>query len=239
MNFNYSYRAFLITSLLFGILFLAFKSIKLSKYEVVPEESFDIEYALEDKELEEDIASVPKKTIKIQTNRAYNEAEKFISEIENEDRVLTETTDGLEEASETESEEISTNTSAGDLALQKTKVPSAKKKNSNGSGENKKVSVTKSSKRNSTVSYRLINRSSLDLPNPVYTCGSYGKVVINIEVNATGRVTKSKYNATSSTTKNACLIDAAIAYADQARFNTDATKEKQLGSITYNFQGQD
>ncbi|GHC46216.1 hypothetical protein [Ulvibacter litoralis] len=238
MNFNYSYRAFLITSLLFGILFLAFKSIKLSKYKVVPEESFDIEYAVIENEVEDDMASVPKKTIKIQTNRAFNEAEKFISEIENEERILTEETDGLKEESASESNESDTNASAGDLALQKKKVSEVKKKTSNGSNKTEKVSVTKSANRNSTVSYRLVNRNVIDLPNPVYTCGSYGKVVINIEVSATGKVVKSKYNEASSTTSNACLIDAALDYADQTRFTTEANKDKQLGSITYNFQGQ-
>ena len=80
MNFDYSYRAFLITCLLFGILFLAFKSINLSKYEIVKEESFDLEYTSE----EENLASSPRTTFKVETNRAYNEAEKFISDIEKE-----------------------------------------------------------------------------------------------------------------------------------------------------------
>jgi len=48
MNFNYSYRAFLITSLLFGILFLGMYSIKLSRYTEVAEKVFNVEYSLEE-----------------------------------------------------------------------------------------------------------------------------------------------------------------------------------------------
>ena len=85
MNFDYSYRAFIITCLLFGVLFLAFKSINLSKYEIVKEESYDVEYASAILKPEmEDLASSQRTTFKIETNRAYNEAEKFISEIEKE-----------------------------------------------------------------------------------------------------------------------------------------------------------
>ncbi|MDH3609921.1 MAG: hypothetical protein OEQ24_11870, partial [Gammaproteobacteria bacterium] len=109
---------------------------------------------------------------------------------------------------------------------------------SNGSEREKTVSVTNSAKRNTTVSYRLVNRSVLELPNPVYTCDGYGKVVINIEVKETGKVFKANYNSVYSTTSNGCLIDKAIDYAKRARFTTLPNKPKQLGTITYNFPGQ-
>ena len=55
MNFDYSYRAFLITSLLFAILFLGMYSIKLSRYTVETENQLDFEYALEDIITEEQV----------------------------------------------------------------------------------------------------------------------------------------------------------------------------------------
>lgn len=102
----------------------------------------------------------------------------------------------------------------------------------------KVVSRVNASKRNSTVSYRLVDRSALDLPNPVYICDGSGKVVINILVSETGRVLKVNYNEASSTTTNECLIDSALEYAQEAIFSTSSSKPKQLGTITYNFPGQ-
>jgi hypothetical protein len=109
---------------------------------------------------------------------------------------------------------------------------------SNGTKKTKEVSVAKSSKRNSTVSYKLVQRTALYLPNPVYTCEGFGIIVIDIEVTETGRVKKASYNKRESTTKNECLIDNAIAYAESARFTTDSQKDSQEGTITYNFPGQ-
>jgi len=63
-------------------------------------------------------------------------------------------------------------------------------------------------------------------------------VVINVEVNNLGKVVKNSYNKTASSTSNECLIDAALEYSEQARFTTDASKARQLGTITFNFPGQ-
>lgn len=90
--------------------------------------------------------------------------------------------------------------------------------------------------RNSTVSYSLEDRIALKIPNPVYTCDALGKVVINIEVSNNGTILKTTYNKGASTTTNGCLVDQALEYAESARFNS-ATKEKQLGTITFHFQG--
>src|SRR5690606_41793479 len=86
MNFNYSYRAFLITSLLTGCLVLFLYSMKLSKERVeTTQETYDVEMASEELFPEEkEIAALAPEKVKIETNRAYNEAEKFISSVENE-----------------------------------------------------------------------------------------------------------------------------------------------------------
>ena len=91
----------------------------------------------------------------------------------------------------------------------------------------------------STNSYRLINRKVIVFPNPVYTCDSFGKVVLHIEVNANGYVLMTSVNKNASTTTNLCLIEIAIDYAKKARFTKDKNKPSQMGSITYIFPGQE
>lgn len=239
MNFNYSYRAFLITSLLTGSLVLFLFSVKLSKeQEENTEETYDVVMAPEEL-LPEDlaIAELTPEKVKIETNRAYNEAEKFISSVENEDEEITETTEGkLQEMNEALENSKSDN---GNGATVTTKPEKEKKKKLSNSETGKEgEAVVKSGNRNTTISYQLVNRKDIDLPNPVYTCYGSGKVVINVEVNNLGKVVKNSYNKTASTTSNECLIDAALEYSEQARFSTDASKAKQLGTITFNFPGQ-
>ena len=239
MNFNYSYRAFLITSLLTGILVLLLYSIKLSG-EIVEtnEETYDVVMAPEDL-LPEDlaIAELTPEKVKVETNRAYNEAEKFISSIENEEEI-TETTEGkLQEMNEAIENSKSDNGNAASVITKPKKEN--KKKFSNSESGKEGEAVVKSGNRNTTISYQLVNRKDIDLPNPVYTCYGSGKVVINIEVNNLGKVVKNSYNRTASTTSNECLIDAALEYSELARFSTDASKTIQLGTISFNFPGQE
>ncbi len=225
--------------MLTGILVLLLYSIKLSG-EIVEtnEESYDVVMAPEEL-LPEDlaIAELTPEVVKVETNRAYNEAEKFISSIENENQEETETTEGkLQQMND--AIENSKNDNGNGTSIVKKPKEEKKKKFSNSETGKESEAVVKSGNRNTTISYQLVNRKDIDLPNPVYTCYGSGKVVINIEVNNLGKVVKNSYNKTSSTTSNECLIDAALEYAEQARFNTDASKLKQLGTITFNFPGQ-
>jgi len=89
----------------------------------------------------------------------------------------------------------------------------------------------------STVSYSLVNRKHNFLPIPIYLCETSGKIVINITVNASGKVTDSEYNNASSSS-NQCLIDHAIEYANKARFNTNSSKASQIGTISFYFVGK-
>ena len=95
---------------------------------------------------------------------------------------------------------------------------------------------SKKGNRESTVSYDLKNRNAIVIPNPVYTCDAYGKIVLDIEVNSTGTIVKKEYNKKASTSTNGCLIDQALLYASEALFNSAATVS-QKGTITFNFQG--
>ncbi len=237
MKFNYSYRAFLISSLLTGNLVLFLFSVKLQKKTVETNEAtYDVIMATEEL-LPEDLALaelIPEK-VKVETNRAYNEAEKFISSVENENQEETETTEGkLQEMND--AMESSKSNDIGTTVTPEKKEKKTKFSNSESGKDN--VAVVKSGNRRTTISYQLVNRNDIELPNPVYTCYGSGKVVINIEVNNLGKVIKNSYNRTSSTTSNECLIDAAMEYSAQARFSTDASKDKQLGTITFNFPGQ-
>lgn len=236
MNFNYSYRAFLITSLLFGILVLALWSINISSE--IPEafENVPVEYAeFEEEETQELAKNTQKDKARIETNRAYNEAEEFIRKSENEQDLLPE--EPLQnQFIEAPAIDISDATKNA-LAAIKKRLKSEETKRS----KNKKVTsnsnTKKGSNRKTTIRYSLKNRNAMSLPNPVYTCERGGKVVINIVVNATGRITKTNYNKAASTTTNRCLIDSAISYALKSRFNT-VSKDKQNGTITYVFPGQ-
>ncbi|CAM3318115.1 energy transducer TonB [Aequorivita lipolytica] len=239
MNLNYSYRAFLITSLLTGCLVLLLFSVKLSKeQEESNEETYDVVMATEEL-LPEDlaIAELTPEKVKIETNRAYNEAENFISSVENDDQEITETTEGKLQEMNDAMEDSKNDNGTGTSVITKP-VKEKKKKFSNSESGKENDAVVKSGNRNTTISYQLINRKDIELPNPVYTCYGFGKVVINIEVSNLGKIVKSSYNKTASSTSNECLIDAALDYAEQARFNTDASKGKQLGTITFNFPGQ-
>lgn len=233
MNFNYSYRAFLLSCLLVGNLVLLLVSVKLSG-EKPPEESFaPLEYLDEFPE-EETVIDISEK-IKIETNTAYNEAEKFISEIE----------DSRNETLENTEEDIDTDGASNedgidnDMALNdaQDKLDAIKEKLNNNSRK-RAVKKEPSANRKTTISYRLEGRSALRLRNPVYTCEASGKIVIGIEVNDMGKVVKAAYNKAASTTTNGCLIDSAMEYANRARFTTSAGKSKQLGTITYVFPGQ-
>ncbi len=202
------------------------------------EETYDVVMAPEEL-LPEDlaIAELTPEKVKVETNRAYNEAEKFISSVENENQEETETTEGkLQEMNEALENSKSDNGNGATVITKPEKEKNKKFSNSESGKEGE--AVVKSGNRNTTISYQLVNRKDIDLPNPVYTCYGSGKVVINIEVNNLGKVVKNSYNKASSTTSNECLIDAALEYAEQARFTTDASKTKQLGTITFNFPGQ-
>lgn len=232
MDFNYSYRAFLIASLLVGNLVLMFNLIKISKVYEPEEEMVDLEYVSEDILLEEeDIAAVTPKEMNIETHRAFNEAEKFIKELEN-------AREDVSEETESKLAEMNDAIENGNTPYDIPEVDTDEYME----GSKDVSKIIKKSKsglnRNSTNSYNLVDRTALFFPNPVYTCDSYGKVVISIKVSATGKVIKANYSKAGSTTTNQCLIDKALEYAYLSRFNTASSKPEQEGTITYNFPGQ-
>jgi len=240
LKFNYSYRAFLITSLLLGILVLTLFSIKLNNETEPQLEKYDVEYA-EVEKIPEEKFETPKtstaQNTKIETNRAYNESKKYLSKNSDQNLDATETTEGKLAQMEAAIENVET--TKGDLGISATSGKSGKsKKTSNSNTKDETTSINASANRRTTISYSLVKRTATELPNPVYTCESGGKVVINIVVDNNGQVIKTDYNSGASTTKNGCLIDMAEEYAKSSTFTTSNEREKQLGTITYNFPGQ-
>ena len=114
-----------------------------------------------------------------------------------------------------------------------------KKKSTKSKGDNssKEISITTGANKNSTMSYSLVDRTHKFLPTPIYLCETSGKIVINITVNDIGKVIETSVNG-SSTSTNECLIDHALEYANNAKFNTDPSRKSQIGTITFNFAGK-
>ncbi|MGS2740776.1 hypothetical protein [Sinomicrobium sp. M5D2P17] len=189
---------------------------------------------------------------KLQTHMAYNEAVKsrFDKEVR-EFKTLEEIEEGKksEDAEENPDEEASEEASSdpeNDYLSSETgeAVPShtigTKKKQARQSdGDNTSDATVKNNSVNthSSISYSLTGRIHKRLPNPVYTCSARGKIVINIKVNAFGNVTEATFNRQSSTSSNGCLVDHAISYALRAKFDNKESKNNQIGTITYLFQG--
>ena len=99
----------------------------------------------------------------------------------------------------------------------------------------KEVMTNNLAKRRTSISYSLVDRRHTSLPIPIYTCIEGGKVVINIKVDALGKVIEADVNKKSSSTLNGCLVDNAIEYALKSKFNA-GEKVEQMGTITYLFQ---
>lgn len=239
MNFNYSYRAFLITSLLFGIFFLILYSIKLSSEPEEVYEKYDVAYedepVLTEEEIEELAASEDNLTA-IETNRAYNEAEKFLKEAQNANEDLS--AEDLERIMNELEAAIKNTEGSNSESIEKAKEKIAETKAQIEKSNAQQESGSNGTSRKTTISYRLVDRKAITLPNPVYTCNASGIIVLSIEVNELGMITKATFNRGMSTTSNGCLIDSAMEYANNSRFSRKAGKDSQLGTITYNFPGQ-
>ena len=75
------------------------------------------------------------------------------------------------------------------------------------------------------------------LPAPVYDIQEQGIVVVQIEVDRSGKVTSAVPILRGSTTQNASLQKKAVEAALKARFNDNPTAPlKQIGTITYHFR---
>jgi len=175
---------------------------------------------------------------KAETNKAFNETVKDKSFAEAykpiappEDYVKPDFSQNQEITEESSSD----NNDISDLNHEE--ISSFSKVNSILNNRTKKKEAPESSNRKSTIRYSLVDRTDEYLPIPIYLCEEGGKIVINITVNEDGKVVDTYLN-TSSTSTNECLIESALEYAKQAKFNASPGKKSQLGSITFNFVGK-
>lgn len=85
----------------------------------------------------------------------------------------------------------------------------------------------------------LAGRSTVYKPIFSNPTNEFGKVVIKITVDKTGKVTKAELVALYSTNTNKALVDYAIQEAYKFKFNNvsgeNNAKDKQIGKIVYNF----
>jgi TonB family protein len=74
------------------------------------------------------------------------------------------------------------------------------------------------------------------LPLPDYPSNESGRVIVDIIVDADGRVTSAIHRSVGTTIRNSELINAAVDAARRARFNVAEGASDQRGTITYNFR---
>ena len=206
-----------------------------SYYELEPEEIVKEE----DKEIEEVTSSTSKST-----NLAFNERDNFKDLDDNYLEKVQEHYNKYAKTTETKQEtpqDVSDDDTAEDFSayekINSLLASKSKNKQSKGDNSSEEISIQTGANKNSTMSYSLVNRTHKFLPTPIYLCEHSGKIIINITVNHLGKVINTSVNG-SSTSTNECLIDHAIEYAKNARFSADASKETQIGTITFRFKGK-
>jgi TonB family protein len=238
MNLNRKQLSLIITIFTMANVILLAYSIRLGSKQ---EDEYVIEMAQEDileELLEEEIKKLEEiaQNDPIKTHRAFNETAK--NNIKNPEPLKTLQELMAEREMNESSKDFLSNDAGYAANLKALAKKREEKKNELGEREAQKKEYTQNlSERRTTISFSLVDRNAYDLPPPIYTCIRGGKVVINIQVAASGYVIDASFNAKSSNTNDYCLIENALAYAQKARFNS-ASKTKQLGTITYLFQSK-
>lgn len=101
--------------------------------------------------------------------------------------------------------------------------------------------VNKSLKKTSsaTAKYFCENRNMILQKIPSYLCNQTGKVRLKIKVNPKGEVTDCKVDNSETNTSNNCLIENAINYAKNWKFNQDFSSiQRQEGWIEFIYLSQ-
>lgn len=231
------HKALIITTLFFSVLMLALYNFNLSSnHKATAEMLVDLEqYKLEEnKETEPDKQEeTPKRNPRdVQTHQAFNQdKETREADFKNQlDKIFEKNSAKQEEA-----ENENTDGSEGNYAVNK-KNSEEKKDRSDGDDSAEEASQKSAVYDYSSISFSLKGRRAVKIPNPVYTCDTAGKIVINITVDANGYVIDSSVNTGSSTSTNECLTDRALEYSAGAKFSKLAGRDSQPGTITYHFR---
>ena len=101
--------------------------------------------------------------------------------------------------------------------------------------------VNKSLKKtsNATAKYFCENRNMILQKIPSYLCNQTGTVRLTIKVNPKGEVTDCKVDNSETSTSNQCLIENAINYAKNWKFNQDfSSTQRQEGWIEFIYLSQ-
>ncbi|WP_299218919.1 hypothetical protein [uncultured Aquimarina sp.] len=230
MEFIEKHKALIITSMLMGIFVLSLYNINMVKKKKqqseilmeIPEE------LMEELTKEEEPEATPEEERELiaskRTHDAFNEDFEDSEDFEQRIKSLTETEEATEETSN--NEQLAEGQEAINEDITTEEVPEDKKE--------EKPITEEVNNRNSSVTFTLKGREKKDIPNPIYTCNGSGKVVVKIEVNQNGYVIDAKIDKKKSTTRNECLFDNALDYAQDALFSSSGMKE-QKGYITYYF----
>ena len=89
------------------------------------------------------------------------------------------------------------------------------------------------------ISFDLSGRRPIgSLPRPQYDTDAQGIVIVEITVDADGKVQSAAFRPQGSTTQNSRLVDSALRAARQARFTPNENNALQTGTITYVFRLQ-
>lgn len=237
MDFFDRHKALIITCLFCSVLLLALYNFSLSSKNakerelLVNLENFRIEEQAEEEkpEPEEEITQ-PTRSAR-QTHQAFNENTE--AREENFDKQLNEIFQ-KNSASEPELSNDAGSNNQGTYNFQKQQKEV--KKRSDGNNKTTETSAKSGGMDNSSISFSLVGRTARFIPNPVYTCDTPGKIVVNITVNQDGRVISTSINKASSTSSNECISEQAMQYASQALFSSLVGRTSQPGTITYNFK---
>ncbi len=237
MDFFDRHKALIITSLLFSVIILSLYTFTLSSNNqktrelLVDLDNFRAEQLKEEEPEPEEITEEATRPTPL-THQAFNENTEARNE--NFDRQLQEIFEKNSASQEETSEEENTKTTGtqGIASSPREEV----KKRSDGDRSSETTSTQTGSLERSSISFNLLDRTAVHLPNPIYTCDRSGKVVVNISVNERGQVLTTSINRAASDTRNECLLEQALLYASQAMFSSLAGRNAQPGTITYNFK---
>jgi len=236
MDFFEKHKALIITVLFCSVLILGLYNFNLSQKKKIEQQMLvDLEEYTEAEETEEENPEEEPEPETTQnspkTHRAFNENQE--AREENFNRELDEILEKKSAQQEQSSESNNDASTAGTFATGK---KSENKKRSDGDNTSEDISTQSGSLRNSSISFSLRGRNAVSIPNPIYTCDLPGKIVVNITVDAEGRVIDTDINKASSNSDNECLTEKALEYALNARFSRLAGRSEQPGTITYNFK---
>lgn len=237
MDFFDKHKALILTTLFCSVVVLALYNFNLSKKQknfsemMINLEEEEMESQEEEaEEAEEEMPQSPSENQQL-THQASDENQQ-----EREENLNREIDDIFERNSASR-EETSAEKNTSEAGKFNTGNTSSKNREaSQGNDATEETSTQTGSFRNSSISYSLQGRNAIHIPNPVYTCDRPGKIVVNIKVDAKGRVQQTNINKSSSTTSNHCLTEKALEYAAGARFSQLSGRDNQPGTITFIFQ---